>query len=145
VGKSVQEVMSSRPRAVTGDTPVNEVARLMKDEDVGAIPLVDGDRVVAMVTDRDIVVRAVARDKDPRGMPAREVASADVVTVQADTDLSEALQLMARNQLRRLPVVDQEDRLIGIVSQADVAVEVKEKTVGELLQEVSQPPSGPRL
>ena len=145
MGKSVQDVMSSRPRAVTGDTPVNEVARLMKDEDVGAIPLVEGDRVVAMVTDRDIVVRAVARDKDPRGMPAREVASTDLVTVRADTDLTEALRLMARNQVRRLPVVDEEDRLVGIVAQADVAGEVKDKTAGELLQEVSQPPTGPRL
>ena len=78
-------------------------------------------------------------------MPAREVASADLVSVKPESDLSDALQLMARHQVRRLPVVDERDRLVGIVSQGDVALEVKDKAAGELLEEISQPPSGPRV
>ena len=89
--------------------------------------------------------RAVARRKDPRGMPAREVASQDLVTVEPETKLDDALKLMARHQVRRLPVVEDGDRLVGVVAQADVALEAKEKTTGELVEEISRPPEGPRL
>jgi CBS domain-containing protein len=144
MGTKVRDVMTERPRSVTPDTPVNQVAELMETEDVGAIPLVEGERLIGMVTDRDIVVRAVARGKDPRGMPAREVSSQDLITVEPDTNLSDALQLMARYQVRRLPVVDEDDRLVGVVSQADVALETKDKTTGELVEQISRPPDGPR-
>ena len=144
MGTKVRDVMTERPRSVTPDTPVNQVAELMETEDVGAIPLVDGERLIGIVTDRDIVVRAVARSKDPRGMPAREVSSQDLVTVEPDTNLSDALQLMARYQVRQLPVVDEDDRLVGVVSQADVALEAKERTTGELVERISRPPDGPR-
>ena len=98
-----------------------------------------------MITDRDIVVRAVAKGKDPRGMPVREVVSRELVTVYAEDDLSNALTKMASEQVRRLPVVDEDNRLVGILAQADVALEAKEKTVGEMVEEISRSPSGPRL
>jgi CBS domain-containing protein len=98
-----------------------------------------------MITDRDIVVRAIAQGKDPRGMPVREVASRELVTVYADDDLSNALEKMASQQVRRLPVVDEENRLVGVLAQADVALEVKEKAVGEMVEEISKSPTGPRL
>jgi CBS domain-containing protein len=98
-----------------------------------------------MITDRDIVVRAIAQGKDPRGMPVREVASRELVTVYADDDLSNALKKMASQQVRRLPVVDEENRLVGVLAQADVALEVKEKAVGEMVEEISKSPTGPRL
>jgi CBS domain-containing protein len=145
MGKDVRDVMSTRPRCVTPETPIPDVAALMASEDVGAIPVLEGDRLVAVITDRDIVVRTVAQGKDPRGMAAGEVASTDLVTVRADQDLSDALQLMAENQVRRLPVVEDGDRLVGIVSQADVAFEAKEKAAGEMLEEISAPTEGPRL
>jgi CBS domain-containing protein len=145
MGKNVGDLMAARPRCVTPETPVNEAARLMEAEDVGALPVLDGERLVGMVTDRDIVVRAVAQGKDPRGMPVREIASSDLVSVRPDDDLSDALQLMAGNQVRRLPVVDDDDHLVGILSQADLAMEVKEKAAGEMLEEISKPPSGPRV
>jgi CBS domain-containing protein len=144
MGTKVKDVMTTRPRSVTPDTPVSQVAELMEHEDVGSIPVVEGDRLVGLVTDRDIVVRAVARGKDPRGMPAREVSSQDLVTVEEEASLSDALQLMANHQVRRLPVVDDESRLIGVVSQADVALEAKEKDTGELVEQISRPPDGPR-
>jgi CBS domain-containing protein len=140
----VRDVMTTRPRCVSPETPVTQVAELMESEDVGVIPVLDGDRLVGMVTDRDIVVRAVAKGKDPRGMPVSEVSSRDLVTVDPDNNLSDALRLMAEYQVRRLAVVDEEERLVGVVSQADVALEEKEKTTGELVEEISRPPQGPR-
>ena len=144
MGTKVRDVMTTRPRAVTSDTPVTQVAELMEAEDVGSIPVLEGEQLTAIVTDRDIVVRAVAKGKDPRGMPVREVYTTEIVTVGPDQDLSDALQIMAANQVRRLPVVDEENRLVGVVSQADVALEAKEKSVGEMVEEISKPPEGPR-
>ena len=145
MGTKVSDVMTARPRAVSPDTPVSQVAELMESEDIGAIPILDGDQLAGMITDRDIVIRAVAKGKDPRGMPAREISSRDVVTVGPDSNLSEALELMAGHQVRRLPVVDEDNRLLGVVSQADIALGAREKAVGEMVEEISKPPEGPRL
>ncbi len=145
MGTKVSDVMTARPRAVSPDTPVSQVAELMESEDIGAIPILDGDQLAGMITDRDIVIRAVAKGKDPRGMPAREISSRDVVTVSPDSNLSEALELMAGHQVRRLPVVDEDNRLLGVVSQADIALGAREKAVGEMVEEISKPPEGPRL
>jgi CBS domain-containing protein len=144
MGTKVREVMTQRPRSVTPQTPVNEVAELMAADDVGAIPVVDGERLVGIVTDRDIVVRAIAKGKDTRGMPASEVSSRELVTVDPEDDLSDALQLMARHQVRRLAVIDERERLVGVLSQADVALTAKEKNTGQLVEDISQPPQGPR-
>ena len=145
MGTKVQDVMSTRPRCVSPDTPVTEAAELMESEDVGSLPVLEGDELAGMITDRDIVIRAIARGKDPRGMPVREVSTRDVVAVRGDEDLSEALRLMASHQVRRLPVVDESNHLVGVLAQADVAREAREKTVGELVEEISRSPEGPRL
>ena len=144
MGTKVRDVMTTRPRSVNSDTQLSTVAELMESEDVGAIPVVDGDRLIGMVTDRDIVVRAIAKGKDPRGMPVSEISSQDLITVDPDDDLSDALRLMGQYQVRRLAVVEEDERLVGVVSQADVALHTKEKTAGELLEDISRPPSGPR-
>jgi CBS domain-containing protein len=144
MGAKVGDVMSARPRVVTPQTPLTEVAELMETEDVGSIPVVEGDRLVGIVTDRDIVVRAIAKGKDPTGMPASEVSSRELVTVHPDDDLSDALELMARHQVRRLAVTGENERLVGVVSQADVAREAKEKETGEVVQSISREPQGPR-
>lgn len=145
MGTKVHEVMTDRPRVVTPDTTVSEAAQLMRNDDIGSLPILDGEQLAGVVTDRDIVIRAIAEGKDPRGMPVREVASRELVTVRADEELSSALQLMASQQVRRLPVVDDDGRLVGILAQADVAVEAKEKAVGEMVEEISKSPTGPRL
>jgi CBS domain-containing protein len=145
MGPKVHDHMTERPRCVTPETPVFEAAELMANEDVGSLPILDGDKLIGVVTDRDIVVRAVAEKKDPRGMPVREVATHDPVTVHADDDLSDALKLMATYQVRRLPVVDEDNRLVGVLAQADVAMGAREKAVGEMVEEISQTPTGPRM
>ncbi len=144
MGAKVSDVMSGRPRAVTPQTPLTEVAELMEAEDVGSIPVVDEDRLVGIVTDRDIVVRAIAKGKDPKGMPASAISSRELVTVHPDDDLSDALELMARHQVRRVAVTAENERLVGVVSQADVAREAKEKDTGEVVQSISRQPQGPR-
>lgn len=145
MGTKVREVMTNNPRCVTPETPLPEVARLMKSEDVGSLPILEGERVTGIVTDRDIVLNAVAEDKNPSGMPVREVASRELFKVNADEDLSSALELMAHQQVRRLPVVDDDGRLVGILAQADIAREAKDKDSGQMLQDISQTPTGPRV
>jgi len=144
MGAKVGDVMSGRPRAVTPETPLTEVAQMMETEDVGSIPVVDNDRLVGIVTDRDIVVRAIAKGKDPKGMPASAVSTRELVTVRPEDDLSDALELMVRHQVRRLAVMGEDERLVGMVSQADVAREAKEKDTGEVVQGISREPQGPR-
>ena len=144
MGTKVADVMTQRPRAVTPQTPLNEVAEVMETEDVGVVPLVEGDRLVGIVTDRDIVVRAIAKGKDPRGMPASEVSSRELLTVSPDDDLSDALTLMAQHQVRRLAVTAEDDRLVGVVSQADVALQGKDKDTGQVVEGISRQPQGPR-
>ena len=144
MGAKVSDVMTSRPRAVTPQTPLTEVAEIMEAEDVGSLPVVENDRLVGIVTDRDIVVRAIAKGKDPKGMPASAISSRELVTVGPDDDLSDALELMARHQVRRLAVTAEDERLVGVVSQADVAREAKEKDTGEVVQGISREPQGAR-
>jgi CBS domain-containing protein len=140
----VGDVMTQRPRALDPKTPLNKVAEVMESDDVGAVPLVEDDRLVGIVTDRDIVVRAIAKGKDPSGMPASEVSSRQLVTVHPDDNLSDALELMARHQVRRVAVTAEDDRLVGVVSQADVAREGKDKDTGQLVEGISREPQGPR-
>jgi CBS domain-containing protein len=143
MGTKVADVMTQRPRAVAPQTNLTEVAQLMESDDVGAVPLVEGDRLVGIVTDRDIVVRAIAKGKDPTGMPASDISSRELVTVHPDDDLSDALELMAQHQVRRIAVTDDE-RLVGVVSQADVARQGKDKDTGQVVEGISREPQGPR-
>jgi CBS domain-containing protein len=139
MGKSIRELMSSNPCAIEADKPVAYAARMMKDEDVGLAPVVEGDRLVGALTDRDIVVRVVAEGKNPQSVTVREVASTEVVTVDPQQELDEALQLMASKQVRRLPVVEGDGRLVGVLAQADIAREAEDKQTGQLVEDISQP------
>jgi CBS domain-containing protein len=138
MGKSIHEVMTQNPCAIDADQPVSYAAKMMRDEDVGLAPVVEGDRLIGTLTDRDITVRVVAEGNDPQTVKVREVASTDVVTIDPQQDLDEALTLMARHQVRRLPVVEEDGRLVGVIAQADVADEAKAKKVGELVGEISR-------
>lgn len=138
MAKNVRDVMTSNPRSIEPSTTVTEAARLMKSEDIGSVPIVDGDQLVGVVTDRDIVIRVVAETKDPQSTTAGEIASRDLVTVDPEQDLDEALRLMAQHQVRRLPVAEEDGRLVGILAQADVAREGKDAQTGHVVQEISE-------
>lgn len=138
MAKNVRDAMTSNPRSIEPSTMVADAAKLMKTEDVGSLPIVEGDQLVGMVTDRDIVIRVVAERKDPQSTTVGEVASRDLVTVDPEQDLDEALRLMAQHQVRRLPVAEEDGRLVGILAQADVAREGKDAKTGQVVQEISE-------
>jgi CBS domain-containing protein len=138
MGKSVKDAMTTSPATATPSQSLAEAARLMKQQDIGSVPVVDGSRLVGLLTDRDIVVRAVAEGGDPQTVQVGEIASHDVVTVRPDDNLDDALRLMAQYQIRRLAVVE-DGQLVGVVAQADVAHEAKDKAVGQVVEEISRP------
>lgn len=142
----IAEVMTDRPRAVTPQTPVREAARLMDEEEVGSLPIVsDGARLVGIVTDRDIAIRTVGHGLDPEQTAVLDIASREVYALTPDDDLDDALETMARVQVRRVPIVVDEYQLVGMVSQADIARATKDKTAGEVVEAISRPEHGPRI
>ena len=138
MAKSVRDVMTPSVHAASPTDSLASAAEIMSSQDVGSLPVVENGRLIGVLTDRDIVVRAVAERVTPETLNVGDVASRQPVTVQPDEDLDEALRLMAHHRVRRLPVVE-DGRLVGMLSQADVAGEAKEKKVGEMLEEISQP------
>ena len=130
--------MTESPRTVSSDATVVEAARVMRDDDFGLVPVVDGDRLVGTVTDRDIAIRVVAEERDPSSTIVREIASADLVTIDPEQELGEALRLMAQHQVRRLPVVEEDGRLVGIVAQADVARHGDDTQTGQVVEQISK-------
>jgi CBS domain-containing protein len=133
----IRDVMTENPRTCEPSSTIVDCAKVMAREDVGPIPVVEGGRLIGLVTDRDIVVRAVAEGRDVQSTTVGDIASKEVITVTPDADLDRALQLMAQHQVRRIPVVDG-DRVVGIVAQADVARAADEEKTGEVVQQISQ-------
>jgi CBS domain-containing protein len=134
----IRELMTVKPRTVKAGDSVVEAATLMRGEDAGLAPIVDGDRLVGVVTDRDIAIRVVAEGRDPQSTKVEEVASQNVVTIDPQQELDEALRLMAQHQLRRLPVVEEDGKLVGIVAQADVARHADSERTGQVVEEISE-------
>lgn len=135
--QTVQEAMTSNPTAITPDTTAQEAARSMKTEDVGALPIVEDGRLTAVVTDRDLAIRVLAEGRGAE-TPVRDIASKDLVTIDPQQNLDEAARLMAEHQVRRLPVVEEDGRLVGMLAQADVAQSGHEKLTGEVVEKISQ-------
>ena len=133
----LKDVMSSNPTTCAPQASVVDAAKVMAKEDVGPIPIVEGDRLVGLVTDRDLVVRVLAEGRDPTSTTVGEIASRDLVTVSPDDDLNRALELMAENQVRRLPVVEG-DKLVGIVAQRDVALQGADHETGQVVEQISR-------
>ena len=138
MAKTVRESMTANPCSIDADKSVAYAAKMMRDEDVGIAPIVEGDRLVGVLTDRDIAVRVVAEGRDPEQVKVTEVASRDLVTLDPQQDLDEAIRLMARHQVRRLPVVEEDGRLVGVLAQADVAKDADERKTGEVVEQISR-------
>jgi CBS domain-containing protein len=134
---TVSQAMTATPRSIESGESVVEAARLMASENVGSLPVVDGDQLVGIVTDRDLVLQVLAKDLDPSKVTISEVASENPVVAKPDEPLDAALQRMAQEQIRRLPVVD-DGRLVGILAQADVAREARPASTGEMVEQISQ-------
>lgn len=134
--RTVSEVMTPHPSAIGAHATVVEAARVMSSENVGSLPVVDGDELRGMVTDRDLVLHVLAKDLDPNKVAVSEVCSDDPVVAAPHEPLDQALQRMAEQQIRRLPVVS-EGRLVGILAQADVAREASAESTGRMVEEIS--------
>ena len=134
---NIREVMTPNPQCVAPGDTIQNAARIMRDCDTGAVPVVDNGRPIGIITDRDIVVRAVA-DGGQLNRPISEIVTGDVVCASPDMSTHEAANLMSEHQVRRLPVVEN-NRIVGIVSLGDLAVkEAKDKRVGDTLEHISE-------
>lgn len=140
----IREMMTKGTRSVTPATPVIEAAGLMRLHDIGVLPVIDGERVVGMLTDRDIVVQVVADGDDPVTTTVGEVMSNGTISIFEDQEVDEATDLMKKYQVRRLPVLSRSSKLVGIVSLGDIAVDVHAGLSGNVLKDVSEP-AAPRL
>jgi CBS domain-containing protein len=136
----VNEVMTQGAECTRPDASLEEAARRMKTLDVGALPVCDNDRLIGMVTDRDITVRATAEACDPCCTTVREVMTPDVVYCFDDELVNDAVRVMEDHQIRRLPVLSRNKRLVGILSLGDIAVKTgDDRMSGEALEQVSEP------
>lgn len=134
----VSEVMTRNVQTIGPDQPVREAASFMLSADAGSIPVTDGDRLIGMITDRDIAVRGVARGYGP-DTPVGDLMTDDLIIVRIDDDVEDVASKMSEAQVRRLPVIDRDDKLCGIVSLGDLARETDSETADEALEGVTQP------
>jgi CBS domain-containing protein len=138
MGQIIKDVMTSNPCSIDAEKSVAYAAKMMREEDVGLAPIVEGDKLIGMLTDRDIAIRVVAEGRNPDQVKVADVASKQVVTIDPQQDLDEALRIMAKHQVRRLAVLEEDGKLVGVVAQADVAREGDDMQTGKLVEEISK-------
>ncbi|HTH51411.1 MAG TPA: CBS domain-containing protein [Pyrinomonadaceae bacterium] len=135
-----RDIMTKNVRTATADASLRDVAAMMRDGDMGAVPVVDGSRLVGIVTDRDIVVRCVSAGKTPDS-PISEAMTSELFTVKPDDFVFEAVRVMGDKQVRRIPVVNEDGSLAGIIAMADVALEMEDQQeIAETIEEISSGP-----
>ena len=136
------DVMTQDPECSLPDELVMDVAQLMLDQDIGSIPIIEDEqtkKLIGIVTDRDLALKIVAEGRDPRSTKVSEVMTRQVVTCFVDDDVQKAFDAMAEHQLRRIPVVDKNEHIVGIIAQADIATRVDEpEKTAEVVKEISQ-------
>ena len=140
MAQKAKDVMTASPQVVTADASVQEAAQLMKSQDTGVLPVVESHgtrRVVGVITDRDIAIRVVAEGRS--SATVRDAMSTGVRTCKQDDDLEDVMKLMASEQVRRVPIVDDRGELVGIVSQADIVLEGDDKQAEKTVEKISQP------
>lgn len=137
-----RELMTPNPQCCLPADTVEQAARVMRDADVGPVPIVESQtnqQLLGMVTDRDLAIRVIAEGRDARTTRLEEIMSRGVISCRAEDEVDDAIEAMEENQVRRIPVVDDDGLLIGMISQADVARALDEEEAGEMLQEISEP------
>jgi len=137
VRRRCREIMTSNVQNATREMTLREVAALMRDGDMGALPVLENGKLVGIVTDRDIVVRAIAEGRDS-STPIGDVMTSEIFSVKPDDYLFEAIRLMGDKQVRRIPVINESGELAGIIAMADIALEMEdEREIAETLEEIS--------
>jgi CBS domain-containing protein len=139
--RQVRDVMTANPDCVSEKDSLRDVARIMKDRDTGVVPVVDGKKIIGLITDRDIVVRGLAEGKDLGTVSVSELMTKQVRSVRDDASVNEALELMSRAEVRRVAVVNNNDELVGIVSLGDISINTdKDNRVGKTVESISEAP-----
>ena len=139
--RSVRDVMTTNPDCVSGNDSIFDAARIMRDSDTGVVPVVDGKKIVGLITDRDIVVRAIADGKDLKTVRVSEIMTRQVKSVKEDTSVNDVFKLMSSSEIRRVPVVNASDEIVGIVSIGDLASRTsQDDQVGQAVEQISQAP-----
>jgi len=139
--RRVREVMTRDPNCVSSKDSISDAARIMKNTDTGVVPVVDGKKIIGLITDRDIVVRCIAEGKDVINARVTDAMTRDVRKVDEDTPINEVMELMSSAQIRRVPVVNSKDELVGIVSLRDLATDKRDSgRVGKAVEEISEGP-----
>ena len=139
---TISEIMTADAQCIDPDTTLTDAAKRLRDLDVGALPVCENDRVVGMITDRDLAVRGMAEECSPDMTTVRDIMTSGIVYAYDDQDVEAAAQIMERRQIRRLPIMNRSKRLVGIVSLGDIAEECAEPALcGRALKGISHPPS----
>lgn len=133
----ISEAMHPGARWISPDTDLSTVARIMRDDDIGALPVGENDRLIGMVTDRDIALRALANGRDAAKMTARDVMTSDIVYCRTDESIEDAIHLMQQKKIRRLPVINEDKRMVGMLSLGDISHATSRELSGGLARAVS--------
>ena len=140
-GRHIRDVMTPNPECVSEKDSIRDVARIMKDQDTGVVPVVDGKRIIGLITDRDIVVRGLAEGKNLENVRVNELMTKGVRSVREDASVNEVLTMMGNSEIRRVPVVNGNDELVGIVSLGDIASQGNQDgKVGKAVENISEAP-----
>ncbi|MBB1514568.1 CBS domain-containing protein [Tessaracoccus sp. MC1679] len=135
--KTARDIMTTPAETLAPTATLTEAAQQLRDLNVGSLPILDGDHLLGVVTDRDIVVRGIAEGLDPSNATVAEVATGAVVTVDVDDDAEKVARIMGERQVRRVPVLDG-GKLVGVIAQADVARDLDARTTGDVVEDISQ-------
>jgi CBS domain-containing protein len=135
----VSEILTREVETIRPETTAREAAQRMRSMDVGALPVCDGRRLLGMVTDRDLTLRVLAEGRDPNATPVQAAMTPDVQYVFESDDVQHAAQIMKDNQIRRLPVVDRDKQLVGILAIGDIATHATDQLSGDTLEKISEP------
>jgi CBS domain-containing protein len=141
--KQCRDIMTKDPVCCAASETANSLAKAMREHDIGAVPIVSDQgskKLVGVVTDRDLALRVVAEDRDPKSVRAEEVMSRDVATCSPESDIQQCMETMERRQVRRVPIVDNSGRMVGMIAQADIAFRMRRpEQTAEVVQEISRP------
>ena len=139
--RHIRDVMTRNPECVSEKDSIRDVARIMKDQDTGVVPVVDGKKIIGLITDRDIVVRGLAEGKNLENARVNELMTKSVRSVREDASVNEALEMMSNAEIRRVAVVNSNDELVGIVSLGDIASQTNQDgKVGQTVENISEAP-----
>lgn len=135
---TAKDLMTSPAECLAPEETVEQAARMFSKYDVGSMPVVDGEKLVGVLTDRDIVIECVAKGNDCSSTKVSDIATSNVVTVTVDDQAADVARVLSDNQIRRVPVVDEQGKVVGVIAQADVALKMGEDTTGEVVEEISR-------